>query len=257
MGRLAGKVVLITGAANGAEGSLPGIGGAFAWTAVREGAAVVIMDINEDRGRLTASQIQRNGGKALFVRLDVTNESEWETAINETTTTFGSLQILVSCAGSHSLTDVEHTPIEEFQKMLDVHAKGTFLGSRFAVPEMRKSGGGSIINISSTAAMIGTPSNTAYHAAKGAIRSFTKAAAIQFASDRIRVNSVHPGYIDTPFTVGPFSVPGALESRLRKVPMARLGKAHEIADAILYLASDESSYVTGSELVGDGGLLAQ
>ncbi len=169
---------------------------------------------------------------------------------------YGRLDVLVNNAGIHALYDVEHTSGEDWKRVLAVHARGAFLGAKFAAPVMRR-GGGSIANVSSISAMGGSPSNAAYHAAKGAIRSFTKSAAIQLAGDGIRVDSLHPGFADTPFTVEPFSEPGALERRLIQVPMGRLGTAQEEANAILYLASDESSYVTGAELVIDGGYLAQ
>jgi NAD(P)-dependent dehydrogenase (short-subunit alcohol dehydrogenase family) len=256
-GRLSGKVALITGAANGLDGQLMGFGGAFARTAAREGASVVIADIDEDNGRLTASQIEAGGTKALFARLDVTSETEWQAAIGAAVDAFGRLDVLVHSAGIHALFDVEHTSEQDWDRVMAVHARGAFLGTKYAVPHMRKGGGGSIVNVSSISAMGGSPSNTAYHAAKGAIRSFTKSAAIQLAGDGIRVNSLHPGFADTPFTAGPFSAPGALERRLKQVPMGRLGTAQEIANAILYLASDDSSYVTGAELVIDGGYLAQ
>jgi NAD(P)-dependent dehydrogenase (short-subunit alcohol dehydrogenase family) len=256
-GRLSGKVALVTGAANGLDGQLMGFGGAFARTAAREGASVVIADIDEDNGRLTAAQIEAGGTKALFARLDVTSEADWQAAIQSAVDAFGRLDVLVNSAGIHALYDVEHTSEQDWDRVMAVHGKGAFLGTKYAVPHMRESGGGSIVNISSIAAMGGSPSNTAYHAAKGAIRSFTKSAAIQLASDGIRVNSLHPGFADTPFTSGPFSAPGALERRLKQVPMGRLGTAQEVANASLYLASDESSYVTGAELVIDGGFLAQ
>ncbi len=256
-GRLAGKVVLITGGANGVNGQLMGFGGAFARTAAKEGAAVVVTDIDEKNGRLTASQIEDGGSQGLFAWLDVTSEAEWQAAIGAAVDAYGRLDVLVNSAGNHALFDVEHTSEQDWERVLAVHAKGAFLGTKFAAPVMRRGGGGSIVNISSIAAMGGSPSNTAYHAAKGAIRSFTKSAAIQLAGDGIRVNSLHPGFADTPFTVGPFAEPGALERRLKQVPLGRLGTAREVANAILYLASDESSYVTGTELVVDGGFLSQ
>ncbi|MDD9994665.1 MAG: glucose 1-dehydrogenase [Dehalococcoidia bacterium] len=255
--RLSGKVAMITGGANGVRGQLMGFGGAFAWIAAREGASVVVTDVDEESGSLTAAQISETGAPAMFVRLDVTSASGWHTAIDTAVGTYGRLDVLVNGAGVHALYDVESTPEDEWNRAMAVHATGTFLGIKLAAPVMRRGGGGSIINVSSIAAMTGSPSNTAYHAAKGAILSLTKAAAIQLAGAGIRVNSLHPGYADTPFTVAPFSEPGALERRLSKVPMGRLGTAEEIANAVLYLASDESSYVTGAELVVDGGFLAQ
>ena len=256
-GRLAGKVALITGGANGLEGQLMGFGGAFARIAAREGASVAIADIDEANGRLTAAQIQDSGSKSLFVRLDVTSEVEWRAAIGAEEDAYGRLDVLVNGAGNLASFDVEHTLEKDWERVLAVHAKGAFLGTKFAAPVMRRTGGGSIVNISSIAAMVGSPASTAYHAAKGAIRSFTKAAAIQLAGDGIRVNSLLPGFAYTPFTVVPFAEPGVLERRLAGVPMGRLGTAEEVANAILYLASDESSYVTGADLVVDGGALAQ
>ena len=256
-GRLAGKVVLIAGGANGVRGKLMGFGGAFAWMAAREGAAVVVTDVDERSGALTAAQIAETGAAASFASLDVTSSAGWGRVVEETVSAHGRLDVLVGAAGIQALHDIEATSDEIWERAMAVHSTGVFLGLRAVVPAMRRTGGGSIVNVSSIAAMAGSPSNTAYHAAKGAVRSLSKAAAIQLAPDRIRVNSIHPGYADTPFTTGPFSAPGALESRLAKVPMGRLGTADEVASAILYLASDESAYVTGTELVVDGGLLAQ
>lgn len=255
-GRLAGKVVLITGGANGVRGRLMGFGGAFAWMAAREGAAVVVTDVDEQAGALTASQIAGTGAAASFARLDVTSSAQWGRVVEDVLGAHGRLDVLVTAAGIQALCDIQETSDEIWERAMAVHSTGTFLGIRAAAPAMRRAGGGSIVNVSSIAAMVGSPSNTAYHAAKGAVRSLTKAAAVQLAPDRIRVNSIHPGYADTPFTTGPFSEPGALERRLANVPMGRLGTADEVACAILYLASDESAYVTGTELVVDGGLLA-
>ena len=255
--RLGSKVVLITGGANGISGKLMGFGGAFAWMAARAGAVVVVTDVDESLGSQTAEQISATGAEAIFLHLDVTNSARWDEVVSETVSRFGGIDVLVSGAGIQVLHDIEHTTDEIWRSAMDVHAMGVFLGIRTVAPVMRDRGGGSMVNISSIAAMVGSQSNTAYHAAKGAIYSLTKSAAIQLAPDRIRVNSVLPGYADTPFTVGPFSAPGALEGRLARVPMGRLGTADEVASAILYLASDEASYVTGTELAVDGGLLAQ
>jgi len=234
-----------------------GIAGAYAWLARDEGSAIVITDIDTDSGKLTVDHINESGGKAIFIELDVTDENNWQESINFAVTQFGGVDILINSAGIHTLKNTEETSSEEWDRMMAIHAKGTFLGTKYVVPEMRKRGGGSIVNISSMCAMFGSPTNTAYHAAKGAIRSFTKSAAIQYAQEGIRVNSVHPGYTETPFTIAPFSLPGALESRVSKIPLGRLASAEEIANSVLYLASDDSSYVTGAELVVDGGFLAQ
>ena len=255
--RLEEKVALITGAASGVENNLMGFGGTSARLFVREGAKVVLTDIKEELGEKTAAQIREDGGDAAFVRLDVTDESEWINAIQYAVSNFGKLDVLVNNAGTGARHNVEDTSPEVWDGQMDVHAKGTFLGTKHAIPEMRKVGGGSIINISSIYGIIGSPTSTAYHAAKGAIRLFTKSAAIQYAKENIRVNSVHPGYALTPLTEGSFADPQQREWLLERIPLGRLGNAEDIAYGILYLASDESSFVTGSELVIDGGTTAQ
>ncbi len=255
--RLEGKVAMITGAANGVRGELMGFGGVSAWLFVREGAKVVITDIDDEDGEMTARQIRESGGEAVFVRLDVTGEEEWEDAVRAAVSCFGRLDILVNNAGTASRETVENTTVEMWDGQMEVHAKGTFLGTRAAIPEMRRVGGGSIVNVSSIFGLIGSPSSTAYHAAKGAIRSFTKAAAVQYAGEGIRVNAVLPGYVDTPMTHRFFTDAELVAGRTESVPMKRFGTAEEIAYGILYLASDEASYVTGAELVIDGGTTAQ
>ena len=255
--RLKGKVALITGAATGIEGQTMGFGGASARLFVREGARVVLTDINESDGERTAAQIAESGGDAVFKRLDVTSERDWSEAIDATMSRFGALNILVNNAGTGARTTVEETTEEIWDSQMNVHAKGVFLGTKHAIPEMRRAGGGSIINVSSIFGIIGSGSSTAYHAAKGAIRIFTKAAAIQYAPDNIRVNSVHPGFALTPLTEEAFSDQELMAPRMASIPLGRLGNANDIANGILYLASDESSFVTGSELVIDGGVTAQ
>ena len=168
--RLEGKVALITGAASGVENYLMGFGGASARLFVREGASVVLTDIKEEPGEKTAAQIRTDGGDAVFVRLDVTDELDWTNAIQYTVSNFGRLDVLVNNAGTSARYNVEDTASEVWDAQMDVHAKGTFLGTKHAIPEMRKGGGGSIINISSIYGIIGSPTSTAYHAAKGAIR---------------------------------------------------------------------------------------
>ena len=254
--RLEGKVALISGAATGIEGELMGFGGASARLFAKEGAKVVLADIDVVRGEKTAAQIREDGWEALFVPLDVTKEQDWIGAIGATVSNFGKLDVLVNNAGTSARYTVEETTSDVWDAQMDVHAKGTFLGTKHAIPEMRKVGGGSIINISSIYGIIGSPMSTAYHAAKGAIRLFTKSAAIQYASENIRVNSVHPGYALTPLTDRYF---GGKEREwlLERIPVGRFGRAEDIAYGILYLASDESSFVTGSELVIDGGTTAQ
>jgi NAD(P)-dependent dehydrogenase (short-subunit alcohol dehydrogenase family) len=255
--RLEGKVALLTGAATRIEGELMGFAGASAWRFVREGARAVLTDVDEEAGETAAAQIRAQGGDAAFVRLDVTRESEWAEAVRAVVSRYNRLDILVNSAGTTARHDVEHTSVDAWDGQMAVHATGSFLGIKHCAPEMRRSGAGSVINISSIAGMVGSTTSTAYHAAKGAVRLLTKAAAVRYAGDGIRVNSVHPGYADTPLTREIFSDPKLLAERLASVPMGRLATADEVAGCILFLASDESSYVTGAELVIDGGVTAQ
>ena len=256
--RLEGKVALITGAAAGVEGELMGFGGSAARMFAKEGAKVVLTDLKEEMGQKTAIQIRENGGEALFLRHDVTSEQEWIEVIRTTVSTYGKLDILVNNAGTSARYNVEDTTVEAWDGQMNVHAKGAFLGTKHAIPEMRKAGGGSIINISSIYGLVGSPTSTAYHAAKGAVRLFTKSAAVQYAKENIRVNSVHPGYAHTPLTDDGYSNEvGRRAWCLERIPLGRLGNADDIAFGILYLASDESSFVTGSELVIDGGTTAE
>jgi 3alpha(or 20beta)-hydroxysteroid dehydrogenase len=257
--RLQGKVALITGAANGLKGELMGIGGATAWLFAREGARVVLGDVNDELGQRTASQIGDSGGQAQFVHLDVASARDWSDAVETAVDRFGRLDVLVNCAGNRepgSFT-LEETTEELWDEVMDVHARGTFLGMKHAVPKMRDSGGGSIINISSVLGMVGQGDRTSYVAAKGAIRLMSKAVALGYAKENIRVNSVHPGTVLTPRNLARHSEPEWFARETSRIPLGRLAKAEELANAILYLASDESSYVTGSELVVDGGLTAQ
>ncbi len=255
--RLEGKVALITGAASALKGELMGFGGAAAWMFVREGAKVALSDISDDIGRRAVAQLVDSGAEAIYLHLDVTDEEQWKAAVDATVSAFGKLDVLVNNAGTGSTATVEETSEKVWDGQMAVHAKGMFLGAKHAIPHMRKAGAGSIINISSINGLIGSPSSAAYHAAKGAVRLFSKAAAVQYAADGIRVNSVHPGYAMTPLTKGMFSDPEQLQVRIARVPMGRAAVADEIANAILYLASDESSFVTGSEVVVDGGVTAQ
>ena len=256
--RLEGKVALITGAAAGVEGELMGFGGAAARLFAQEGAKVVLTDIKEEMGQRTAAQINEMGADALFKHLDVTDEQNWIDVIRSSVAAYGKLDVLVNNAGISLQTAVEVTTVEEWDREMDVHAKGMFLGIKHAISEMRRAGGGSIINISSIDGFVGSRSSAGYPAAKGAIRSFSKTAAIQLAKDNIRVNSVYPGYAHTPLSdEGYTNDPGRTERNIERTPLGRLGNAYDIAYGILYLASDESSFVTGTELVIDGGMIAQ
>ncbi|MDA1189236.1 MAG: glucose 1-dehydrogenase [Chloroflexi bacterium] len=259
-GRLEGKVALISGGATAHKGNVLGIGGAAAWAFAREGAKVVLGDLDDVRGEEAAAQIRESGAEAAFVHLNATLEPNWEKAVAFTLKTFGKLNVVVNCAGTTAIGGVEQTTEKAWDSQLDVHAKGVFLGTKHAIPAMRKSGGGSVVNISSIDGIIGNAHAVAYSTGKGASRIFTKAAAIQYAKENIRVNSVHPGYTDTPLArsaIAELEKDGIPDPRIPRVPLGRLAKAEEIANGILFLASDESSYVTGAELVIDGGMTAQ
>jgi len=248
--RLEGKVALISGGARG-------MGAEEAKLFAREGAKVVIGDILEAEGKQTEAEVNEIGGDCLFVRLDVTNEADWEAAVGAAVARFGKLDILVNNAGIFRGAKVEDTSTEEWDQVMDINAKGVFLGTKVAIPEMRKAGGGSIVNISSVAGLVGNPFISAYNASKGAVRIFTKSTAVQYAKEGIRANSVHPGVIETPMTQDVVNEPDFKEFRLSANPISRLGQPADIAYGVLYLASDEASFVTGSELVIDGGWTAQ
>ena len=255
--RLQDKVALITGAAAALPGELMGFGGAAAHLFAREGARVMITDLQDELGERSAAALREAGGDVRYLHLDVTSASQWTDAIDATVSAFGKLDTLVNNAGISVAARVEDLSEAEWDAELSVHAKGVFLGTRAAIPAMRASGGGSIVNISSIMGIVGSPTSPAYSAAKGAIRIFTKSAALQYARENIRVNSVHPGYADTPLTREVFAPPEVREALQRQTPMHRLGSAEDIAWGIVYLASDESAFVTGSELVIDGGMTAR
>ena len=246
--RLEGKVAIISGGARG-------MGAAEARLFAQEGANVVVGDVLETAGREVAAEINASGGEAVFARLDVTDEGSWQAAVEMAAARFGKVDILVNNAAILRTERLLDTTGELWDEVMGVNATGTFLGVKSVVAEMRKAGGGSIINISSGAGITGSERNTAYHASKGAVRIFTKAAAIQYAKDNIRVNSVHPGPVDTDMLASSLAV--ARSRRPEDVPLGRAGRPDEIAYGVLYLASDESGFVTGSELVIDGGRTAE
>lgn len=249
--RLENKVALISGGARG-------MGAAEAILFSGEGAKVVIGDVLEDEGRQTEAQINESGGECLFLRLDVTSESNWQNAVAATVSRFGKLDILVNNAGIFPLGTVEDTSEDLWDRVMAINAKGVFMGTKHAIPEMRKTGGGSIINISSIAGLIGSRGAAAYGASKGAVRIFTKSTAIQYAADGIRANSVHPGIIETPMSIPTIlTTEEQRDTQINRTPLGRIGTADDVASGILFLASDESSFMTGSELVIDGGLTAQ
>ena len=249
--RLQGKIALISGGARG-------MGAVEARLFAKEGAKVTIGDVLEDEGRKLEAEINTTGGEGLFVRLDVTQEADWQKAVEATVNRFGRLDVLVNNAGVSGRGRVEDTAVEEWDRVMDVNAKGVFLGTKVAIPAMRKGGGGSIINISSQLGLVGTDhSSPQYQASKGAVRLLTKATAIQYAKEGIRANSVHPGPIVTPMTEAARADPERYQLMLSRVPLGCYGQPEDVAYGVLYLASDESRWVTGSELVIDGGWTAQ
>ncbi len=249
-GRVADKVALVTGAARG-------LGAATARLLAREGAVVVVGDILRAEGEATVEQIRADGGQATFVPLDVTDETAWRGAIATAVDVYGTLDILVNNAGITIRAAIEDTDETEWEQVMAINAKGTFLGTKHALPALRASGNGSIVNVSSVVALVGSSALTAaYGASKGAIRSFTKFTAVQHACDGVRCNSVHPGPMLTDMNQA-IADPAKWEERLRRLPMRRVGTVDEVAYGILFLASDEASFVTGAELVIDGGTAAQ
>ena len=247
-GRIDGKVALVTGGASG-------IGAAHVRVFAAEGAKVVVADVQEDKGREVADSVNNAGGVAVFVRLDVTNADDWQNAVNAAISQFGKLTTLINNAGVYWPGGVEEETTEKWNKMLAINQTGVWLGMKTAVPALRDSGSGVIVNISSLYGLIGSPGSIAYHATKGAVRIMTKAAALEYVRQGIRVNSIHPGQIDTPILAG--LTPEQNEQIKQATPMGRLGRPEEIAFGSLYLCSDEASYTTGIELVIDGGWFAQ
>ena len=248
--RLEGKVALISGGARGQ-------GAVEARLFASEGAKVVIGDILDDLGRQVEAEIAEAGGDATYVHLDVTSESDWEDAVRTAVDNYGKLDILVNNAGILIRANIEDTTEEDWDRIMDINAKGVFLGTRAAIPAMRDAGGGSIINISSVAGLQGSPQSAAYSSTKGAVRILTKSTAIQYAKENIRCNSVHPGIIYTDMTSDSLDTEEGQRNWMNRVPLGKLGQSEDVANGVMFLASDESSYMTGSELVIDGGLTAQ
>jgi|TARA_B100001013_G_scaffold146824_1_gene86895 NAD(P)-dependent dehydrogenase (short-subunit alcohol dehydrogenase family) len=223
----------------------------------KEGAKVVLADVTDQEGTAVAAEIAEMGGDALYVHLDVTNEDEWDAAVQSAVASFGKLDILVNNAGIWRRGHVLETSSDQWDDIMDVNAKGVFLGTKAAIPEMRKAGGGSIVNISSTAGLVGSKTSAAYSASKGAVRIFTKSTAVQYAAEGIRANSIHPGPIDTDMGDQVWPDAASKSASVTRTALNRMGTPEDIAYGALYLASDESSFVTGSELVIDGGVTAQ
>jgi len=261
--RLAGKVAIVSGGASG-------IGAEVARVFAMHGASVVLCDLQDDLGRGVAQEIAEAGGVGEYRPLDVTQEDQWIALVADVERKYGKINVLGNIAGisgrpagvtvqaSGVMTGVAlaDQTLESWNRIMEVNSTGVFLGTKSVIPAMQRAGGGSIINISSICGIVGSFANAAYHASKGAVRIFSKSAAIQYAKDQIRVNSVHPGFVDTPM-----ARPGLLgnesgKARMDATPLGRFGKPIDIAMGCLYLASDEAAWVTGSELVIDGGMTA-
>jgi NAD(P)-dependent dehydrogenase (short-subunit alcohol dehydrogenase family) len=248
--RLAAKVALVTGGASG-------MGESEATIFAREGAKVVVGDILDAEGGRVAEKIAAAGGQVQFVKLDVTREEDWANAVATALSRFGKLDVLVNNAGISGTFDLDLMSTSAWDTLMAVNAKGVFLGMKHAIPAMQKAGGGAIVNISSVSGFVGQDKvHMAYNASKGAVRLMTKSAAVQYAKDGIRVNSVHPGVMPPMRTSKTSADPEWRAKTLRAVPLKREGRVEEVAYAVLFLASDEASYITGTELVVDGGLLA-
>jgi NAD(P)-dependent dehydrogenase (short-subunit alcohol dehydrogenase family) len=248
--RLANKVAIISGAASG-------MGAATARRFAAEGAKVVIADLLSEEGNAIADSINATGGDATFFVLNVTDEAGWKQVVAETVRIYGRLDILVNNAGISGSATNDMLDSALWDRVMAVDATGVFLGTAAAIPQMQKNGGGSIVNLSSISGNVGqTMVHMSYNAAKGAVRTMTKSTAVQFGKDGIRCNSIHPGLMPPMRTSGATADPVVRAKMLKAVPLGRTGEVDEVANAILFLASDEASYITGAELYVDGGYLA-
>ena len=247
--RLENKTTLVTGASKG-------MGESEARLFASQGANVVLCDVDQREGEKTAKSITESGGTAEFMQCDVTNESDWEKVINATTHKFGYLDVLVNNAGLSSGSTEDHLSSEWWHKIMDVNATGVFLGTKIAAEIMKEQQSGSIINISSIMGFVGGENgHPAYHASKGAVRIFSKAMAVKYGPYGVRVNSVHPGFM--PPMSSSYRSPSIQAENIKRTPLRRTGEVIEVAYGVLFLASDESSFITGTELVIDGGFIAQ
>jgi 3(or 17)beta-hydroxysteroid dehydrogenase len=254
MDRVKGKVVIITGGAGG-------LGSAEADLLAKEGANIVLTDVDESAIDRVSRNINRWGGRCIHIKHDVTSENDWDNVIKKTLAEFGKLDVLVNNAGVIFYKKIEETTLAEWRLLMNVNLDGVFLGVRFAIEAMKKTGGGSIINIASVAGLIGNPDAAAYHASKGGVRSLTKAAAIECSKAgygyNIRVNSIYPGVIETAMADPLKQDEAKYKMALSWHPIGHFGQPEDVANGVLYLASDESKFMTGSELVIDGGWTAR
>ncbi len=254
-GKLDGKVIVVTGGAMG-------IGKATALAAAKEGAVVAVCDVNQVEGNKTVEEINKMGGKARFYYLDVSNEEQVKNVFEKIGKELGDIYGLVNNAGIAGVSKPTHEiTLEEWNKVMSINVNGVFLCTKYAVPYMIKNRSGSIVNLSSIYGLVGAQDVPPYHASKGAVRLMTKTDALFYAKYNIRVNSVHPGFIDTPMVRGFAESTGnkeAVYEALKKLhPLGRLGKPEEVASVIVFLLSDDASFMTGSEVVVDGGYTAQ
>lgn len=247
MGRLTGKVAIITGAANG-------MGAAEAKLFASEGAKVVATDLNEAALQAVVDEIKQAGGEAVGMKHNVAIEAEWKHVVEETVRRYGKVDVLVNNAGISTTMTIANLEMEQWNKVLDINLNGCMLGMKYAIPEMQKNRSGSVINISSIGGIVGMAGSSAYTAAKGALRAITKGAAVEFAKESVRVNSVHPGIIETPMTAPSFQDATPYYKTFTQLPY--FGKPEDVAYGVLFLASDESRFMTGAELVIDGGWTA-
>lgn len=246
MGRVEGKVVIVTGGAIG-------MGKSHSRLLAKEGAKVVVADINEASARQTVDEIEKAGGKATFVPLDVSKEDQWKAAVSEVLKRYGAIDVLVNNAGIIAYGPLMETALADWNRIMGINATGPFLGIREVAKVMKEAGGGAIVNISSVLGVVGAPGMAAYQASKGAVTTLTKCAAAELAQYNIRVNAIHPGLVETPMIEQFMGDPAAVDAMLGPTLIRRVGKPEEISYAVLYLASDESPYMTGSTLTVDGG----
>ena len=250
MGRISGKVAIVTGAASG-------LGSAISSLFAKEGAKVIATDINADDGKSIVDKIIADGGEAIFVRQDISLEEDWQKLMAFTMERYGRLDIHVNCAGVFLTGSIESLTLEQWRWVMSINLDGVFLGVKYAAEAMKKNSGGSIINLSSVGGMVGTIDSAPYNASKAGVRLLSKAAAMEFSKTgydyNIRVNSVHPGVIETPMTAPMIQDPKGGAEMLSWTPIGHFGEPLDVAYGVLFLASEESKFITGSELVIDGG----
>lgn len=250
--RLENKVAIITGGGTG-------IGRETALLFAKEGAKVVVTDINEESGSQTVKDLQAHGSEALFIHHDVSNEDDWKKVAKETIDQFGKVDILFNNAGIYKIKPLAEIALDEWNRLMSINVTGVFLGMKHIMPLMAKQKKGSVINASSIAGLMGSPGHVLYGASKGAVRIMTKDAAMEYAHVGVRVNSIHPGYIDTGMADYASEVTGSSKDELGKnlFPLGHLGSVKDVANTVLFLASDESAFSTGAEFVIDGGATAK